>query len=262
MSRRRLRRKTEKAKRHAQPLDRAPAPPLEIVRTASRVERLAYTRTQAAAALGISRSTFDRRVLPLVETVKMPWGTQLIPVDELKRVIAEQRQAARARARPLATPGRRPTIAPSIVDRIRAAHAAGSSLGQIARDLNADQVPTAHGGEQWWPSTVRALLCRSPSVTPHDAHVHAPADSGGRTARPRSAWFRACLNQSGWHDASAAAPLGRCLLGRQRPSRHSGYVRFDVQRASPNAPKARRLREEHIRRLLCSTSTCSTLSSS
>ena len=29
----------------------------------------------------------------------MPWGTQLIPVDELKRVIAEQRQAARARAR-------------------------------------------------------------------------------------------------------------------------------------------------------------------
>jgi transposase-like protein len=60
-----------------------PAPPLEIVREAKRVERLAYTRTQAAEALGISRSTFNRRILPLVETVEMPWGARLIPVNEL-----------------------------------------------------------------------------------------------------------------------------------------------------------------------------------
>ena len=52
-------------------------------------ERLAYTRTQAAAALGISRSTFNRRVLPSIETVEMPWGARLVPVDELKRLVAE-----------------------------------------------------------------------------------------------------------------------------------------------------------------------------
>ena len=161
MSRRRLRRKTEKAQRHAQPLYRAPAPPLEIAREATRVERLTYTRTQAAAALGISRSTFDRRVLPLIETVKMPWGAHLIPVDELKRLIAERRRTARTRAQPPASPGRRPTIAPDIVERIISEHAAGDSLAQIARELNADQVPTAHGGKQWWPSTVRTVLRRS-----------------------------------------------------------------------------------------------------
>ncbi len=48
-------------------------------REATRVERLAYTRTQAAEALGVSRSTFIRRVLPYVETVEMPWGAKLIP---------------------------------------------------------------------------------------------------------------------------------------------------------------------------------------
>jgi hypothetical protein len=34
------------------------------------------------------------------------------------------------------------------------------SIRQIARDLNASQTPTAHGGAQWWPSTVRAVIHR------------------------------------------------------------------------------------------------------
>jgi hypothetical protein len=155
-----LRRRSEKAQRHAAPkaLDAAPA---DIIREATHVERLAYTRTQAAAALGVSRSTFNRRVLPLVETVEMPWGTRLIPVDELQRLLAEQRQPARARAQPKAKPGRPAAVTTDVVDRIRAEHDAGSSLGKIARELTADQVPTAHGGAQWWPSTVRAVLHRS-----------------------------------------------------------------------------------------------------
>ncbi|MGH3019967.1 MAG: recombinase family protein [Gaiellaceae bacterium] len=89
----------------------------------------------------------------------MRWGTKLIPVDELQR--AERRRPARAREQPRARPGRRAAIAPSIVGRIRAEHAAGRSLGQIARGLNTDRVPTAHGGAKWWPSTVRAVLHRS-----------------------------------------------------------------------------------------------------
>lgn len=136
----------------------APAP---IAREAKRVGRLAYTRTQAAEALGVSRSTFDRRILPLVETVEMPWGTRLIPLDELQRLMAQRRRPARAQAKPGTSPGRRSVVAASIVERIRAEHSAGSSLGQIARALNADQVPTAHGGAQWWPSTVRSVLRRA-----------------------------------------------------------------------------------------------------
>lgn len=135
--------------------------PTQVARAASRVERLAYTRTQAAAALGISRSTFDRRVLPLIETIEMPWGTQLIPVDELERLLAEHRRGARRQVRPPARPGRRAAVGPNVVERISAEHAACKSLGEIARQLTAERVPTAHGGRQWWPSTVRAVLLRA-----------------------------------------------------------------------------------------------------
>lgn len=152
------------------------AAPVEIVREATRVEWLAYTRTQAAEALGISRSTFNRRVLPLVETVEMPWGTHLIPVDELKRVMAERRRRARGRSRP-AKPGRPAALPAEVVNRILEEHAEGKSLGQIARDLNARGTETAHGGERWWPSTVRAVVHRSSGAA---EHTHPPtADNGG-----------------------------------------------------------------------------------
>jgi hypothetical protein len=137
-----------------------PAAPTEVVREAARVERLAYTRTQAAAALGISRSTFDRRVLPLIETIEMPWGTKLVPVDELKRVIAEQRRPARSRPARM-NMGRPRILKPDLVDHIRAEREAGRSLREIATGLNDRRVPTAQGGAQWWPSTVRGVLLRS-----------------------------------------------------------------------------------------------------
>lgn len=157
-----LRRRSEKAQRHAPPPPPKPAtaPPTAILREATRVERLTYTRTQAAAALGIRRSTFNRRVLPLIETLEMPWGARLIPVDELQRLIAERRRPARAQGQSRASPGRPGTVAPNILERIQAGHAAGTSLGRIARELNAEQVQTAHGGARWWPSTVRAILHR------------------------------------------------------------------------------------------------------
>jgi hypothetical protein len=41
---------------------------------AREVERLAYTRRQAAEALGVSISTVDRRIVPAIQTVKLPLG--------------------------------------------------------------------------------------------------------------------------------------------------------------------------------------------
>jgi DNA invertase Pin-like site-specific DNA recombinase len=160
VSRRRLRRRSEKARRHSEPLTRPAFAPPVIVREATRVERLAYTRTQAADALGISRSTFNRRILPLVETLEMPWGARLIPVDELQRLLAEKRKPARKQAQ-RATPGRPAALAPEVGDRIRTERAAGKSLAEIARELNLTGTPTAHGGAQWWPSTVRSVLGRT-----------------------------------------------------------------------------------------------------
>jgi hypothetical protein len=177
MSRRRLRRKAKaqsQAKARIEPaalaaplgltaeLFRTPAPVGEkrarlAVRETSDVERLAYTRNQAAQALGIGRSTFTQRVLPYLETIETPWGTTLIPADELQRVMREWRRPARPRSRPKRT-GRPRTIAPDVVQRIRDAREAGLSLRQIADRLNADGTPTAHGGTRWWASTVRSVL--------------------------------------------------------------------------------------------------------
>jgi hypothetical protein len=155
MARRRLRRKADKERRHAQPLS---SDGREVIRQADHVERLAYTRSQAAEALGISRSTLWR-VLPYVQTIEMPWGSTLIPVDELERLVSERRRAARVTGKPAAA-GRPRLMPPEIVERIQTERAAGKSLRRIADDLNAARIPTAHGGARWWPSTVRAVVSR------------------------------------------------------------------------------------------------------
>lgn len=134
-------------------------PPRVAVRAVSRVERLAYTRRQAAQALGISPSTL-RRLLPQLETIELPWGSTLIPVDELERLLNELRRAPRSPA-PRAVRGRPPRVQPELVERIRAERATGKSLRRIAADLNAAGTPTAQGGQRWWPSTVRAVLLRA-----------------------------------------------------------------------------------------------------
>jgi|SRR6266542_811082 len=156
MSRRRRGRRIEKARRHAP--SASGKQPREIVREAEYVERLAYTRTQAAEALGVSRSTLNR-LLPFLETVELPWGTKLVPVDELERLLAERRRAAGRRREP-ATPGRPRALPPELVRQIRTQRAAGKTLASIAADLNATGTPTAHGGRRWWPSTVRSVLRR------------------------------------------------------------------------------------------------------
>jgi hypothetical protein len=97
--------------------------------------------------------------MPLIEMVEMPWGTQLVPVDELERLVTERRRPARPRAN--AKPvGRRRTLPDDVASRIAAEHDDDRSLSQIARGLNADRAPTPHGGARWWPSTVRAVLNR------------------------------------------------------------------------------------------------------
>lgn len=155
----RRRRKSERAKRHSLPARPVSDAAVPRVRQATQVERLAYTRTQAAEALGVSSTTFSRRVLPLLETIDMPWGTRLVPVDELERIVKHRRRPARGSA-PAAPPGRPTTLPDELVRHIGAERMKGKSLRQIARDLNASRTPTAHGGAQWWPSTVRAVLSR------------------------------------------------------------------------------------------------------
>ena len=68
MARRRQQRRRAKVLRHATKPGGSP----DVVDTeiGASVERLTYTRKEAAEALGISLATLDRRVVPAIATVK------------------------------------------------------------------------------------------------------------------------------------------------------------------------------------------------
>jgi hypothetical protein len=155
-SRRKRRRERQRYENQA---TRGPSLPHLDLRHTQQIRRLAYSRRQAAEALGVSIATVDRKVVPAIHTVKTPWGQRLIPVDELERFIVEHVEPPRPRAAPRPA-GRPAVLPPSIVSRIGSEHRSGKSLAEIARALTADGVPTAHGGRRWWPSTVRAILAR------------------------------------------------------------------------------------------------------
>ena len=54
--------------------------------------------------------------------------------------------------------GRPRQLPDEIVTRIEFNRNSGWTLRKIADDLNKDDVPTAQGGRQWWPSTVAGVL--------------------------------------------------------------------------------------------------------
>jgi hypothetical protein len=159
MSGKRKKRRERKLRHHRAEPKRIGAPPGEL-QAIEQPNRLAYSRKQAAEALGVSISTIDRRLVPAVHTVKTPWGQRLIPAAELERFLRDHLEPPRA-PNERGTPGRPPSLPRRTVERIRLEYARGHGLADIARQLNADRVPTAHGGRQWWPSTVRAVLIRS-----------------------------------------------------------------------------------------------------
>jgi hypothetical protein len=154
MANRRQRRKSEKERRHV------PRPirlnDSELGRAGA---RLVYSREEAAQVLGISLATLDRRVIPAIATVKADWGARLIPAAELERYLAERTEEPRMPRRRATSPsGRKSSLSPDVVARIRLERKQGVSLAEIARRLNHDGIPTGQGGRQWWPSTVRAVL--------------------------------------------------------------------------------------------------------
>jgi Recombinase len=155
---RKQRRKREKGQRHA-------PEPVRLQRLDGRqleepADRLVYSREQAAQVLGISLATLDRRVMPAIATIKTEWGARLIPAAEFERYLAERTEEPRAPRRRPKRVGRKPVLPADVVSRILHESAHGVSLAEIARRLNWDGIPTAQGGRQWWPSTVRAVLSR------------------------------------------------------------------------------------------------------
>jgi DNA invertase Pin-like site-specific DNA recombinase len=88
-------------------------------------------------------------------------GSALIQVlaifDEMERKLIGEREERPELSvrRPPARLGRPSTLSLDIVERIVEARKGGATWAAIADELNEEGVPTAQGGKQWYPATVR-----------------------------------------------------------------------------------------------------------
>jgi DNA invertase Pin-like site-specific DNA recombinase len=103
-----------------------------------------------ALDLGIDLGTAAGEFMANVMASAAQWERRIIGQRTRDALAVKRAQGVRL--------GRPQMMAAELVARIRAAHEAGQGWSAIARQLNAEGVPTAHGGTKWHPSTVRAAV--------------------------------------------------------------------------------------------------------
>jgi hypothetical protein len=114
-----------------------------------------------------SRRSWTLVVLNVNVDTSTPSGGLLASVmicfAEYERKLIGQRtsEALQVKKAAGATLGRPIVVTTDVAARIMASHRAGESFSSIARSLNADAIPTAHGGAKWHPGTVSRVVRRS-----------------------------------------------------------------------------------------------------
>jgi len=131
----------------------------------AKVDRLSRSLTDFAALMERSRRKGWALVaLDLGVDTTTPSGEMLAHVLAVfaqfeRRLIGQRTRDALAVRRAQGVRLGRPTAMPTrTASRIGALSRNGESLSGIARLLNSEVVPTAHGGRRWYPSTVRAVI--------------------------------------------------------------------------------------------------------
>ncbi|MEU8374737.1 recombinase family protein [Micromonospora sp. NPDC048894] len=110
-----------------------------------------------ALDLGIDLATPAGEFLASVMASAAQWERRIIG-QRTREGLAAKKAAGVRLGRPASLPA-------EVRTRIMTDHADGKSLASIARELNAESVPTAQGGKKWYPSTVRAVLASQEPVT-------------------------------------------------------------------------------------------------
>lgn len=102
-----------------------------------------------ALDLGVDLSTAAGEFMANVMASAAQWERRIIG-QRTRESLAVKRAQGTKLGRPRALPQ-------AVVERIVAARGAGDGWSAIARTLNDEGVPTAHGGAKWHPSTVRSV---------------------------------------------------------------------------------------------------------
>ena len=104
----------------------------------------------AALDVDIDMTTPSGELMAMVIAAMAQYERRLIG-QRTRDALAERRAAGVRLGRPR-------TLPEDVVERITARRAAGASMSAIARELNHDGIPTAHGGQMWRQSSVSAVL--------------------------------------------------------------------------------------------------------
>lgn len=112
-----------------------------------------------ALDLGVDLTTPAGEFMANVMASAAQWERRIIG-QRTKEALGELRAQGITLGRPRALPE-------SVVERILASRNAGDGWSAIARTLNADGVPTAHGGTEWRASTVRVIVLGREAVSSH-----------------------------------------------------------------------------------------------
>ena len=110
-----------------------------------------------ACDLGIDLSSPSGEFMAGVMSSAAQWERRIIG-QRTKDALAEKRAAGIRLGRP-------PVLPQRVVERIVASRNDGLGWSTIARQLNAENVPTAHGGARWHASTVRAVALSNRAAT-------------------------------------------------------------------------------------------------
>jgi DNA invertase Pin-like site-specific DNA recombinase len=103
-----------------------------------------------ALDLGVDTTTPQGEMMATVLAAFAQFERRLIGQRTAEALAVKRAEGVRL-GRPRALPN-------DVIERIWRMHRRGSSLRKIAQRLNAERVPTAHGGARWHASTVAAIL--------------------------------------------------------------------------------------------------------